>query len=304
MTAAPLLRSHATVLVFGDAKEHGGTMRELLESLSCVVVASDSLHEALASVRRLGLAMLVVSPAAQLDDVRTLVEAIDRSVTLVVWTVDAQLRPVCLPPGLEPDLVWEFPMLADTLEATLDELRTARYYPQWLESRLGMWAKSALCSGFGANVEGGFCFRKTTRGLLEVVSALIPFAGLNASGRMIVSAAPGVLEAVFSQALGGVDEPGDRHLYGLAGELANLALGRAQRDFRSLKADFALGHPMLVSGGHFRLRYLTDRPSLVYRAQVADGPVFFELCIDRSPEIYTPDFDGSEDAETDDIVFL
>lgn len=295
-------RPHVVVLSTTAARTEG--FGQMLEDHAAVVIDTTDVDEASSAIDRFRPALVVVSSEGPEVSALQVVARVDRTRTTVVWLVEPVSRPIVMPRGFAVDAVWEFPMLPETLEATLSELVSSRFYSPWVESRLAAWATYALREGFSAPVIEGACFRKTTRSLLEVVSALIPFAGLAASGRMIVSASARVLDAMFREVLGDPPADGDRHLYGLAGELANLALGRAQRDLRSERADFALGHPMLVSGDHFRLRYLTDRPSLVYRAQLAEGPVFFELCIDRSPERLGESFVEDDDASGHDIVFL
>ncbi|TPV95050.1 MAG: chemotaxis protein CheX [Myxococcales bacterium FL481] len=303
MSAAARLPAPASVLLLVDEAQAAAPLRDTLASHADVVMVTDDVDEGMLLAQRSAVRLLVISDAVPESISYPVVAALNRSRSSVVWLADALSRPISLPASFTADWVWEYPTLPEALDAAIGELTRPRFYSPWVESRLAAWSTYALLRGFDVTVRRGYHVRKTTRGLLELVSALIPFAGLAVSGRLIVSASEMVLAAICRASLGEEASDDDRQLYGLAGELANLTLGRAQRDLRSQSADFALGHPMLVSGEHFRLRYLSDRPSLVYCAEVDAGPVYFELCTDRSPERLGEGFTDGED-EGDDIVFL
>jgi CheY-specific phosphatase CheX len=207
--------------------------------------------------------------------------------------------------GAQPDAILNVPFSADEFHREATRLLCEHFYAPDLVQELSDTVVQGLAQSFNTDVEPQAPFLKGTRVLGGDMSALLYFYGPGIEGHLIVSSSAEYFCQLRRRTVPGAEtvnlvEAGD-----VAGELANVLLGRFNVHLRARVANhFAMGTPVLLQGSNLVLRRMGGSPALGIDFEGPQGKIFVEFCFDS----FNPgEFDPKREPDvvpSGDIIFL
>lgn len=183
-----------------------------------------------------------------------------------------------LPPGERAEVLPFETLTAGDLLACAERLLCQHLYPPDLRAFLAETSMSAF-SCFGAHATSVEPFLKANRTRLAELSAVITFAGAEANGHVVVSAARAVVSGAYERLFGDRSPADDDALVDVLGECGNHIIGGLAAYFEKRGHPVNFGVPLYVAGAHCSLWQGAHRPSVVVELETINGRLFSELCI-------------------------
>lgn len=283
-----------------------GTLRGELEALGTTVVSSDEPAAFLDAVdnRRDVSVVLVSSDVGRDQATRVLAAVKQRYATLPVIWLGEQLGGAPLGDFRTiPDALLHEPVSADTVQHTIGELLHRRH-TETVAGLLVSVLQAALHDTYPIETEPPHVVVNATHRLVGEINTIVAFCGGGMSGCLLISADEKTLADVHARVLPGSPRASRMQAEDLAGEIANLAVGKLKFALDGLGVVCEIGTPLLVGTAGMILRRTNGQPSLVAEFVCREGVIRGELTIDRCNDLelgrleHAPDVSAPEhDAE-------
>ena len=273
----------------------GGRLSELgppLEELGFVVISSASVGDSMKIVGESPLLSLVaIDDAIGADRGAEVVATVKKAHPdlPVLWVSSKPASTRLSHSEYAPDILLRHPVDAETLGADAERLLLQHIYPASLTELLADSCVSVMKEAYQTTLSLAATHIRANRNALGEVTAILPFVGRHISGRIVVG---GSIEHFFAirTRMFGPERTHERHeAEDLAGEFANLVVGRMKAYFVKERLDFELGTPMLIAGADVTVRYRASRPALVLTLTEDAGKLYVAFCFDILVRDYPDD---------------
>jgi CheY-specific phosphatase CheX len=277
-------------------------LRDELEALGTSVVDHEDPTALLDAVdARREVSVLVMSSDVGRGDAARVLRAVkDRYATLPVIWLGEQLGGAPLEDfRSSPDALLHEPVSASAVERTIREL-LGRRHTETVATLLVNVLEAALKDTYPMEAGAPAVLVNATHRLVGEINTIVAFCGSGISGCLLVSADEATLADIRGRVLPDTPRATRRQAEDLAGEIANLAVGKLKFALDQLDVVCEIGTPLLVGAAGTILRRTNAQPALVVEFECEEGVVRGELTIDRcdqaelerleqAPELSTPE---------------
>jgi chemotaxis protein CheX len=253
-----------------------------LKDLDFVVLraATSSVAQELVSSTPL-LSLVAIDGSIGRDEGAELVSALksEHQELPILWAANQELNAPLSQSRYLPDALVTPPFDAKDLHEVVQRLLMAHLYPEPVVAALVQASIGSLAEAYHAKLQVAGMHMRANRHPLAEVNAILPFVGKHICGRAVVGATAADLLRIRANV---VDAPNATvaDAEDLAGEIANLVVGRAKAYFSLCDLGFELGTPILLTGKNVSLRYRASRPALVLELSNDDSSLLMSFCFD------------------------
>ncbi|MFC1513652.1 chemotaxis protein CheX [candidate division KSB1 bacterium] len=138
---------------------------------------------------------------------------------------------------------------------------------------------NALETMAGATPDREKPFIKPDRATHGDVTGLIGFADKGISGSVALSFSFNAISKIYEMMMGMPVEKLNDEVEDIVGELTNIVVGGAKKDFSEIGFPFHLSIPMVVSGKNHVIKHKHDNPIVVIPYSIENGKFFLEISI-------------------------
>jgi chemotaxis protein CheX len=301
------LAKHALLVEPKDGKLSGIAPVLRTFGFELVSVADVSAARAIVATSRL-LSLVAIDCAIGEEAGAALLKHIkdEHSELPVVWVGTRSSPAPVSESGHAPDIFIQHPADPALLREDVEHLLWQHAYPQPLRDHLERCCRDAMRRSYTVELTLAGTYLRANRSALGGVTAILPFVGRRLSGRLLVGTERSVLAAIRRRALVPTPPATDAEIDDMAGEFANVVVGRVKEHFVLQGLDFVVGTPVVVSGEGNTLSYRGSRPTLVQTFRSEVGDVRVALCFDvlGGGDATLLDAESRTVVETGEIVFL
>ena len=258
-------------------------MSDALEALGSAVVRADDASALLLALDTLPeVTALLISGDVGREAAHAVLKAVrDRyAVVPTIWLGDPLGGAPLSDFRSSPDAVLHDPASAedvtDVIAALLQKLHTDAIATLFVRSM-----QDALSRSYDVATEPSPVTVNAIHRLVMDVNTIVAFCGAGVSGKLLVSADESTLLNIYRRVMGPTAGAGRNQAEDLAGEIANLAVGRVKFAFDQLGVECEIGTPLLVGRSGMILRPTRGQPSLCASFASSEGTIRGELTIDR-----------------------
>lgn len=268
-------------------------------TVACAATTTDFLHAIEAHTE---ITALLISGDIGRDEAHSVLKAVkDRyAVVPTIWLGDPLAGAPLGDFRSSPDAVLHDPAPA---EAVVDVIRALfqKAHTDTVASLFVRGMQGALQRGYDVVAEASPVRVNAIHRLVLDVNTIVAFCGAGVSGKLLVSADEGTLLNIYRRATGKTAHVGRHEAEDLAGELANLAIGRVKLGFDQLGVECEIGTPLLVGRAGMILRPTRGQPSLCATFVSPEGAIRGELTLDRCTDADLEKLSREPSAEAHDI---
>jgi CheY-specific phosphatase CheX len=183
-----------------------------------------------------------------------------------------------------PDALLHEPVSTDAILHTITELLHRRH-TETVSRLLVSVVEQALRDTYAIETESPVVVVNATHRLVGEINSIVAFCGGGMSGCLLLSADESTLAGIHARVLPNAPPASRMQAEDLAGEIANLAVGKLKFALDQLGVACEIGTPLLVGSAGMILRRTNAQPSLVAEFNCREGIVRGELMIDRCSDV-------------------